>query len=431
MNGTISLSSKARRTPESPISHFMELALHNPHLISLAAGLVDAPSLPASPVSDAVATLLNDPATARAALQYGTTQGHRPLLEEIVRHVSALDGKSPEQMKLSTRDCLVTTGSQQLLYMLSELLFDPGDIAITESPSYFVYHSVLAGNGARVLAVPMDDEGMIVDELDELLARLEREGDLHRVKLIYTVDYFQNPTGLTLSAERRVQLMNVVRKYSHSHRILVLEDAAYRELRYEGEDVPSLKSLDPEGQHVVYAGTFSKPLAPGLKTGYALLPAGLMPHLVRMKGNHDFGSNNLSQHVVYEMIRTGAYARHVQKLRDVYRHKRNTMLEALEENFRDWPEVRWTHPKGGMFVWITFPEPLTTSQNGELLKAALDEGVLFIPGEFGHVSETGDIPRNEARLSFGDSQPEQIREGARRLRRAADRAMSKLAVHAS
>ena len=173
--------------------------------------------------------------------------------------------------------------------MLSELLLDAGDIVITESPSYFVYHSVLAGNGTRVLTVPMDDDGMIADELDRLLEKIDRAGELDRVKLIYTVDYFQNPTGLTLSRERRKHLVEIVEKYADRQRILILEDAAYRELRYEGDELPSVKSFDPKNRHVIYAGTFSKPCAPGLKTGYALMPTELIEPMVRLKGNHDFG----------------------------------------------------------------------------------------------------------------------------------------------
>ncbi|HEX3148133.1 MAG TPA: PLP-dependent aminotransferase family protein [Gemmataceae bacterium] len=416
----LTLSAKARRTPESPITHFMGLALGNPHLISLAAGMVDGSSLPAGPVAQAVADLLADLGTARAALQYGTTQGHGPLINKIIEHVAALDGRTPEQFGVTAKDVLVTTGSQQVLYMLGELLLDPGDIVITESPSYFVFHSVLAGTGARVLTVPMDDDGMITTDLVRLLERLDRAGELSRVKLIYTVDYFQNPTGLTLSADRRRHLIEIVKLYADRQRILILEDAAYRELRYEGDEIASVKSLDPDNRFVVYAGTFSKPCAPGLKTGYALMPTELMEPLIRMKGNHDFGSNNLSQHIIYKLLTSGAYKTHVEFLRGVYRKKRDAMLRALDAEFGDMSGATWTNPKGGMFVWLTLPDEIETSPNSSFLNAALEEGVLYVPGEFGHVSEAGDIPRNEARLSFGDANIDQIREGVRRLRRAAD-----------
>jgi 2-aminoadipate transaminase len=416
----LTFSAKSKRTPESPISEFMELALTNPHLISLAAGMVDGASLPAGPVAAAVSEIMSDPATARAALQYGTTQGHVPLIDRIVSHVAALDGLTPEQFGITSRDVLVTTGSQQLLYMLSEVLLDPGDIVITESPSYFVYHSVLAGNSTRVLSVPMDDDGMIVDELERVLEGLYRAGELRRVKLIYTVDYFQNPTGLTLSADRRRQMVEIVKRYAHRQRILILEDAAYRELRYEGDELPSVKSFDPENRHVIYAGTFSKPCAPGLKTGYALMPSELIEPMVRLKGNHDFGSNNLSQHIICKLLQNGAYAKHVEYLRGVYRQKRDALVESLDCEFGHWSGVSWTRPRGGMFVWLTLPDEIETSPGSPFVKAALDEGVLFIPGEFGHVPISGDVPHNEARLSFGDANPDQIREGVRRLRRAAE-----------
>src|SRR5947209_4170938 len=161
----LTLSAKARRTPESPISHFMGLALGNPHLISLAAGMVDGSSLPVGPVAHAVAEILADPAAARAALQYGTTPGYGPLIAKVIEHVAALDGRTPAEFGVSRDNVLITTGSQQVLYMLGELLLDPGDIVITESPSYFVFHSVLAGPAARVLTVPLDSYGMLSPQL--------------------------------------------------------------------------------------------------------------------------------------------------------------------------------------------------------------------------------------------------------------------------
>ena len=153
------------------------------------------------------------------------------------------------------------------------------------------------------------------------------------------------------------------------------------------------------------------------------MPTELVEPLVRMKGNHDFGSNNLSQHIIHKLLTNGAYAKHVEYLRGVYRQKRDAMLIALDAEFGDLPGASWTRPKGGMFVWLTLPPEIVTSPDSPFLKAALKEGVLYIPGEFGHVSETGDVPTSEARLSFGDANVEQIREGVRRLRRAADAAV--------
>jgi 2-aminoadipate transaminase len=402
----LSLSDRSRRTADSPISYFIQKALENPGLISLAAGLVDESAFPAADVGAAVAALMSDPAAARAALQYGSTQGLAPLREKLLHHVCAADGVAPADVNLTADDVLLTTGSQQMLYLLGEALFDQGDVVITEAPSYFVYHSALASFGAKVLSVPMDDGGMNLDALEALLARLARTGELKRLKLIYTVDYFQNPTGLTLAADRRPRLLDLARKYSKHHRVLVLEDAAYRELRYTGGDLVSVKRYDERNEFVVYTSTFSKPCAPGLKTGYSIVPRDLVAPLCNLKGNHDFGSANLVQHVLDRLMGTGAYHRHVETLRGVYRAKRDAMLRALEAEFADWPAVRWTEPAGGLYVWLTFPDHVDAGPNGELVQRALAEGVLYIPGEFGHVpGDDGSVPRNEVRLSFGVAEP--------------------------
>ena len=413
------LSSASRRTTDSPITYFIRKALENPALISLAAGLVDEPSLPTAEVAEAVAAIMADLTTGQAALQYGSTQGHPPLREKVVRHVCAADGVPPGDIGLSPDDVVITTGSQQLLELLGAVALDPGDIVVTEAPSYFVYHSLLQSHGARVLAVPMDDGGLDVDALEALLERLDRSGELPRVKLIYTVDYYQNPTGLTLAADRRPRLIELARRFSKHHRILILEDAAYRELGFDGCDLPSVKRYDTRNEFVVYTGTFSKSLAPGLKTGYALLPRDLVEPLLHLKSNHDFGSTNLIQYLIDELMRSGVYGRHAEKVRAVYRGKRDAMVGALRREFADVHGVKWTMPAGGLYVWITFPESVDAGPNGPLVPAALEAGVLYVPGEFGHVPDAdGFVPRNEARLCYGTASEAQIVEGVRRLRRA-------------
>jgi 2-aminoadipate transaminase len=416
----VPFSERALRSSDQPISYFMRQAVENPGLISLAAGLVDPVSLPADAVADAVATILARPESARAALQYGTTPGHAPLREKLLARTAALDGVTPAELSLTPEDVVVTTGSQQLLYMLGELLFNPGDIVIVEAPSYFVYQGTLNSMGVRTLAVPMDEHGMNVDALEELLGRLERSGDLDRVRLIYVVDYYQNPSGLTLSLPRRRRVLELAQRYGRRQRIFVLEDAAYRELRYEGPDLPSIKSFDDENSHVILAMTFSKSCAPGLKTGYGFLPRDLVVPLERLKGSHDFGSNNFTQHLLDRLIDTGAYDRHVAALCRVYREKRDAMLEALTDQFGGRPETRWTRPEGGLYVWLTFPPDVSTGPESRLIRAALREGVLYVPGQFCYVNgESGPVPTNEARLSFGVAPVEQLREAVGRLARAA------------
>jgi 2-aminoadipate transaminase len=417
---TVRLSARARQTQDQPISYFMQQAVENPALISLAAGLVDPDSLPAAAVRIALDEILKSSADSQAALQYGTTHGYASLRQRVLARAKALDTAlitSSRGLAADPDDVVITTGSQQLLYMLGELLLDPGDIVITEAPSYFVYHGTLTSLGVRTLQVPMDEEGMNTNLLEELLTRLEKTGDLDRVKLIYTIDYFQNPTGLTLSWPRRQHLMELVRRFSRKQRIIILEDAAYRELRFDGMDVPSIKSLDYDNAHVILAMTFSKPMAPGLKTGYGILPSELVAPLLRFKGNHDFGSSNLTQHLLDRLLASGAYERHVERLREVYREKRDALLEALADEFGGADGITWTEPQGGMYVWLSHALP--TGPDSPFMKAALAAGVLYVPGQFCYVGGADrEVPQHEARLCYGVASVDQLQEAVRRLGRA-------------
>ena len=330
-------SGKSQRTTDSPISYFVQKALETPGLISFAAGLVDEGSFPVAEVGAAAAAMIADQDEARLALQYGSTQGLPRLCEQVLEHVCSADGVEPAELRLTPADVVITTGSQQLLYLLGELFIDPGDIVITEAPSYFVYHSLLQSHGATVLTVPMDENGMRIDALESLAESAEanrrtgpRQAHLHR-------RLFPEPNRAHPERRAPTKLVELARRFSTDHRILILEDAAYRELRYSGMDLPSVKRFDPRNEFVVYAGTFSKSLAPGLKTGYAILPPDVMEPLLHLKGSHDFGSTNLAQHLISRLIASGAYARHIEVLRGVYRHKRDQMLQAFEREFADMP----------------------------------------------------------------------------------------------
>jgi 2-aminoadipate transaminase len=385
--------------------------------VSLAAGLVDEATLPSGPVARAMSAILEDSETAKAALQYGSTQGLPALREAILKRILSAD--NTPNSTVTPADVILTTGSQQLLYLLGEVLLNPGDTVLIEAPTYFVYQGVLESAGATVVPVAMDTGGMSMAALETTLKQLEAQGKLHRVKIIYTVDYFQNPSGLSLAAERRPQLVAIAKRFSKHHRIVVLEDAAYRELRYDGPDIPSVFSHDTDHHHVVYASTFSKPLSPGLKTGYAILPHGLADAVLNLKSNHDFGSTNLAQHAIHHILKTGDFDTHIQTLCGAYVQKRDAMLAALAEYFRDWPTVTWTVPSGGLYVWLKFPNHIDTGRGGTLVDRAVQAGVLYVPGEDAYVpDEHGFIPRHEARLSFGVATPGQIREGIRRLREA-------------
>ncbi|MDQ3223358.1 MAG: PLP-dependent aminotransferase family protein, partial [Gemmatimonadota bacterium] len=412
----LSLSSKSVRTREQPISYLIAEALRNPRLINLAAGLVDPLTLPVEECDAITRRLFSDPARGRAALQYDTTVGLAPLRQLLLSHVEQLEGLNGREMGLTENDFVVTTGSQQALYLIGDALLDPGDIVIAANPSYFVYTGTLDSLGAKVLTVPMDQDGMVVDEVEHLLARLERDGRLDRVKLVYCTSYFQNPTGLTLSAERRPRLLEIVRRFSQRHRILILEDAAYRELRYDGEAHRSIKSYDPLNRFTIISHTFSKPFAPGLKLGYTAMPPDLLHAVLQQKGNHDFGSANLTQHMALESLRDGSYHEHVKVLQDSYRLKRDAMLAALTRHMPDDGTVTWTHPHGGLYVWLALPAGSDTSRTSPMFQNAVDRGVLYVPGAYCfQPDDRGVIPTNHIRLSFGQVAPDQIEPGISRL----------------
>ena len=417
------LSHRARSAVDQPIAYLMQQAVANPGLISLAAGLVDYASLPADPVREIIDELLADPAAARAALQYGATPGLAELREAIFQHLARLDGSTPDDYAGSADDVVVTTGSQQLLHLLTEALIDPGDVVLTARPTYFVYTGFLPSFGATVRGVPIDEHGLRLDPLESVLAALEKIGRLRRVKLIYTCSYHQNPTGITLSDERRRGLVELVRRWSDraGQRIVVIDDAAYRELTYDPPEdglLPSIRRYDETGEYVALLHTLSKPFSPGLKTGYGLLPRDLVEPVLRAKGGRDFGSNNFVQHVLHRALTGGAFDRHLATLRTVYRNKRDAMLAALDKHLGSMRDrgVAWTTPAGGLYVWLTLPETVDTGRDGPLFRRAIDEGVLFVPGAYCYPSDPAkSAPRHELRLSFGVPDEAQIERGIARL----------------
>jgi 2-aminoadipate transaminase len=415
-SSSLPLSAKARRTQDSPINALIAAKLANPELVNFAAGLVDEATLPVAEVAAITRELFADERAGQRTLQYGTTIGLRPLREELLAHLERLDGKHVGEMGLSADDILVSTGSQQALYIVADVLLDPGDIVITANPSYFVFTGALQSLGARVLAVPMDDQGMDVEAVGRLLEQLRSRGELPRVKFVYCTSYFDNPTGLSLSAPRRRRLVELVRQFSTDHRILILEDAAYRELRYDGEPLPSIKSFDPDNQFTIITQTFSKPFAPGIKLGYTAMPADLLEHVLRQKGSHDFGTSNLCQEIALHAMRGGAYATHLDLLKAEYRRKREATLAALSAHLTETPELHWTQPPGGIYVWLTLPPSVNTSRAGRLFERCVRYGVLYVPGEYSfHPDERGRTPNHHMRLCFGQVTMEEIAPGIERL----------------
>lgn len=411
-------SQRARWSAGQPISHMMSLALANPKLVSLAAGFVDQATLPAETTSQVFNRLFADASLAQAALQYGATMGYPPLREALLDRQFAVDRGVRSRGSASLQNVLITAGSNQALFLVSEALLDPGDIVLCAAPTYFVYLGIVAHQGARSFGVAADADGLIPDALDEALCQIESRGELSRVKLVYCTSYFENPSGATVSAERRPQLLEVVRRWSRRQKIYLIEDAAYRELRYEGVDAPSIWSYDDAGDQVIYAGTFSKSFSPGMRVGWALLPRELVEPIHDLKGNHDFGSANLNQHLMSDVLVSDAYAEHIQTLRDHYRVKLAAMLAALDQHLGDVPGVVWRHPQGGLYVWLTLPPEISAGESGRLLKKSLDAGVLYVPGEYCFPTEGEVMRRNTIRLSFGVQSPNRIREGIAMLAQA-------------
>lgn len=404
-----------------PFSELVNLVFDRPELISLAAGLVDYDTLPADRVAPLVQDILGDEATAKAALQYGPTVGFAGFRTQLYDHLAALDHTTPEAYPGSADDVVVTTGSQELLNLIADTLLDRDDIVIAGWPSYFVYMTALTTFGTTIRGVDLDEHGMCPDKLDRLLAGLSAAGQLHRVKFVYVVSYHQNPTGITLSTERREQLLDVVRSWSQrsGQRILIIEDAAYRELTYQGDAPPSIKSYDTDNQYVALCQTFSKPFSPGLKTGYGLLPEGMLEPITLCKDGRDFGSSNFNTYVLSRAMSSGVYADHVDVLCRAYAEKIQATLDALDEHFAGIEGVSWTHPTGGLYVWLTLPETIRTSRDSTLFEQALSEGVLYVPGDYCFPRDlTRQPPANLIRLAVGVPSIDAIREGVARLAKA-------------
>ena len=408
------ISEAAARTGAPSISSLMKLALERPEVVSLAAGFVDQQSLPVQATAAAVAQILGDEPAGRAALQYGTTIGDEALRAILVERLEVQHGVPPGTYRKAVGRTVLTTGSAQLIYLVGEALLDPGDIVIVESPTYFVFLGPLETRGARAIRTPIDEGGLRLDALERTFEEIRDRGELGRVKLLYTIPEHANPTGISLADDRRKPLLDLVRRWSETagRRIPILEDSAYHGLSYGRDEARSLWSLDPEGETVILARTFSKTYSPGMKLGYGVLPADLVDPVLSIKGNHDFGTSNLVQ----KLVRLVLANRHVERLKALYARKRDVFLEAIDRHFEPLRDrVSWTRPEGGLYVWMTLPEGVDTGFDGPLFPRCLSEGVIYVPGEFAFAPEPTPPPRNHLRLSFGVPDEATLAEGARRL----------------
>lgn len=412
----ISLSHRWRWAQGQAISFLMQQAVENPQCISLAAGLVDPSSLPVAETRAAFDSLLKTDERARTALQYGTTQGADRLRKGLIGHLARLENCTPDELGIDADQLILTTGSQQFLSLVGEVLLDPGDICLVAAPTYFVFLGVLNGLGARAIPVEADEDGMRMDALEAALRKIEADGELDRVKLIYLVSYYENPSGVTLSAERRKVAIEIAHRWSRTHRIMILEDAAYRELQYDGPTLPSVWGFDAERESVILAQTFSKSFSPGVRVGFGVVPRALVGPICDRKGNEDFGSANLNQHLIASVMEQGLYDTHVEEVRTAYRRKRDCMLLAIDESFRDLPGVSWVRPHGGLYVWMTLPESIETGFDSPLFtRASRVDQVMYVPGELCYPGPLSARPRNQMRLRFGVQTETGIESGIARL----------------
>ncbi|MBM3881311.1 MAG: PLP-dependent aminotransferase family protein [Verrucomicrobia bacterium] len=433
------LSTLGRRTAEPPISWLMAAALSRPRLISLAAGFTDNATLPVAEVQQLIQDLMRDRRSGEPPLQYGSTAGlpelraatAQRLLDFDAAALEALHSRAaPDRAPARPRgqdqnlapyppdQVLITHGSQQLLYLVTEALCDPGDIVLLEDPTYFVYLGIAQSHGLECRGLRLGPDGLDLDDLGETLARLDRSGLLPRVKLLYLVSYHQNPTGTTTAFAKKLGALERLRRFERAagHPLYLLEDAAYRELRFGGQDVPGALAARGFGDRVLYVGTYSKPFATGVRVGFGVLPEPVRSAVARLKGNHDFGTANLMQHLLARALATGLYERHVTRLRRRYAHKAAVMTAALERHFP--PSVRWERPRGGMYCWAVLPKSRCTGTRSELFQQALSHDVLYVPGQLCYAPDPRRrAPNHEMRLSYGSATAAQIEEGVARLGR--------------
>jgi 2-aminoadipate transaminase len=407
-------SKAALAARESVLAGLMTQALTRPGLLSLAAGFTDNAVVPTEIVREAVAHLPAD----GNALQYGSNPGRPALREILAARLARQDGAASPALPADR--FLLTSGSQQALYLAAQALCDEGDIVLVEAPTYFVVFDVFYGLGLRVLEMPMTAQGQVDPEgVAALLKRLETEGELPRVKLAYFITYYSNPTGLSMDGTVKRALGKVFAE--NAPRVVALEDTAYRDLYFTAPyPTPSLAVL-PEWEGLSFAimGSFSKCFSPGLRLGWiaANLPE-LSGAMLRIKAQQDFGSGNLSQWIAEYAFASGAFEPFVASLRTHYAAKARLMSASFAENGLNKLGWSWEEPEGGLLLWLAAPKTLDTGLESAFCRAALEENVLYVPGAIAY-ADPEKAPKNRVRIAFGAPRGADLAEAARRFAKAA------------
>ena len=401
----------AQRTQRMTSSAIRELlkVTEQSDVISFAGGLPAPDIFPVEEIAVAADRVLRE--YGPQALQYSTTEGYYPLREWIAQQTS-LTGP-----QVSLDNILITSGSQQALDLLGKIFINSGDRLVVEAPTYMGALQAWNAYGAEYVPIPLDEQGLVTTKLEAAL----QVGP----KFIYILPTFQNPTGVTLALERRRQLVELADRYG----VPIVEDDAYGQLRFEGEHLPTVLGLtgshSANGQgdyqgNVIYLSTFSKTLVPGLRLAWIVAPTEVIRKLVQAKQGADLHSATFNQMIVYEVIRAGFLQQHLPSIRQLYRERRDVMLAAMATHFP--PGVHWTHPAGGLFIWVNLPEGIDATG---ILPAALAEKVAFVPGVSMFPGGGG---QNTLRLNFSNAVPAKIAEGIARLGRVLHEKLSQARV---
>jgi 2-aminoadipate transaminase len=386
------LASRTRSMQGSAIRELLKLT-QKPDIISFAGGLPAPDFFPIREVEEACRYILREDGA--EALQYSTTEGYPPLKEFLCNSMHKYGVPAVQE------NVLLTNGSQQALDLIGKILIDPGDYVLTSRPTYLGAIQAWNAYQARYHTVDLDDQGMIVDEIEHAYDKAVADSG-RPPRFIYVLPNFHNPAGTTLSQERREQLAETAERLN----LPVVEDDPYGQLRYEGEDLPPICTYIP--QRTIYLGTFSKTLAPGLRLGWIVCPEALMSRFVQAKQGADLHTGTFAQYVANDICQRGFLKQHVKRLCEVYKERRDTMLDALAELWPD--ECCWTRPQGGLFLWAQVPKGIDTT---EFLKQALEEKVAYVPGVSFYPN--GDGGFDAMRLNFSYASSDAIVEGIRRL----------------
>jgi 2-aminoadipate transaminase len=371
----------------SEIREILKLT-ERPEVISFAGGLPAPELFPVEEMKAVSLKVLEE--MGQEALQYSATEGYPPLRKAITERMKVFGIESdPDEI-------LITSGSQQGLDFCAKIFIDPGDVVVVESPSYLGAINAFKAYQCDFVEVPTDQDGMLMEDLEEVLKNTPR------VKYIYVIPDFQNPTGKTWSVERRKAFMALANKYD----VPVVEDNPYGELRFEGEIPPSLKSMDPQNR-VIFLGTFSKTFTPGLRMGWVLAEKSILEKFILVKQGADLQTNSMTQRELAVFLDMYDLDAHIEKIKNVYRKRRDIMLKTMEETF---PEgVTWTYPNGGLFTWVEFPEHINTR---DLMVEAIKRNVACVPG--GSFYPNGG-KENAIRVNYSNMPEDRIVEGIKRL----------------